>query len=110
MTTVAAYAVELPTLKDAAAQTEVVPPASAGESANSAIFCEPMNSDETEPNDCGDNQENANRSQYERCPPGASEEPPNQTTRPAGSAHRNFRLDRFFSKQPCNRTRSSREA
>ena len=63
MTTVAAYAVDLPTFKDPAAHTAVVPPAFAGASANSAIFCEPMNSDKIEPNDCGDNQENANRSQ-----------------------------------------------
>lgn len=79
MTTAAAYAADLPTFKDAAAQTAVVPPAFAGASATRGT---------------------PTAAKYERCPPGASEEPPNQTTRPAGSAHRNFRLDRFFSKQP----------
>ena len=63
MTTAAAYAADLPTFKDAAAQTAVVPPAFAGASANSAVVCEPMNSDEVEPNDCVGNQRNANRSQ-----------------------------------------------
>ena len=49
MTTAAAYAADLPTFKDVAAQTAVVPPAFAGASANSAVVCEPMNSDEVEP-------------------------------------------------------------
>ena len=63
MTTVAAFAVDLPTFKDAAAQMAAAPPAFADASAKSAIFREPMNSDKIEPNDCGDSQENANRSQ-----------------------------------------------
>ena len=63
MTTVAAFAADLPTFKDAAAQMAAAPPAFVNASAKSAIFREPMNSDKIEPNDCGDNQENANRSQ-----------------------------------------------